>query len=446
MFDLGSTSHVGSVADLRSLREAVACLDGAAVSDAERIDLLRELESLKSAAAAAQARVTSAFDASQRERAPELKPTAEVSAGIAAQIALARRDARARGQRHLGVALALAREMPCTLSALTSGEISEWRATQVVQATACLSRSDREAVDCELSGRLAGQGDRAVANLARAAADRRDPGAAWRRIRKADSDRRVSVRPAADSMCYLTALVPVALGVGAYARLHRQAVALKTAGDPRTLDQIRADTLVESIAGAEGAVRDAGQSEAPGVRSVEVRLVMHQRTLFGGSHDPAHLEGYGAVPATLARKVVREADRVWLRRLFADPTSGELVALESRSRTFDHGLRDLVITRDRVCRTPWCDAPVRHVDHVVDHAAGGATSADNGQGLCEACNYAKSGRGWRADFTDGRGHCVRLVTPTGHVYESRPPAQPGAGPPGSPEHALRRVVDDHDAA
>jgi len=84
--------------------ESLSDHDGRALSDAERIDQISELERLKSAAAAAQARITEAFDRSQRRTAPSLKPTSEVSRSITAQVALARRESPARGQQHVGVA------------------------------------------------------------------------------------------------------------------------------------------------------------------------------------------------------------------------------------------------------------------------------------------------------------------------------------------------------
>jgi hypothetical protein len=53
---------------------------------------------------------------------------------------------------------------------------------------------------------------------------------------------------------------------------------------------------------------------------------------------------------------------------------------------------------------------------------GGDTEADNGQGLCEACNYAKQAPGWRARQTRRRaGPVIETVTPTGHRYLSRAP-------------------------
>src|SRR5512141_2660168 len=99
--------------------DALAHLDEGAVTDAERVDQLRALEELKSAAAAAQARVTVAFDRSQRALQQAAGVLAgKVGAGVAAQVALARRDSPVKGARHLGLAHALVDEMPHTLSAL----------------------------------------------------------------------------------------------------------------------------------------------------------------------------------------------------------------------------------------------------------------------------------------------------------------------------------------
>ncbi|HEX3003870.1 MAG TPA: HNH endonuclease signature motif containing protein, partial [Angustibacter sp.] len=82
--------------------------------------------------------------------------------------------------------------------------------------------------------------------------------------------------------------------------------------------------------------------------------------------------------------------------------------------------------RDRTCRTPWCDAPIRHTDHIEPVEAGGATTALNGQGLCEACNYAKQALGWRqraATGPPGR-HTVDIITPTGARHRSTAPPLP----------------------
>ena len=150
--------------DLAATLVELARLEGADLGDAERIDQIRLLEQIKAAAAAAQARISVAFDASQRLRAAERGlPAAAQGQGIAGQIALARRESPFLGARHLGLAKTLVAEMPHTLAALTRGETTEWRATLMARETAELSREDRIAVDAEVgpgarrAGRPAGR-------------------------------------------------------------------------------------------------------------------------------------------------------------------------------------------------------------------------------------------------------------------------------------------------
>lgn len=415
------------------------------VEDAERIDQLRALEELKSAAAAAQARVTADLHASvSGAHAAAGLPVSEQGRGVAAQVALARRDSPNRGGRHLGLARALVHEMPHALAALAAGRLSEWRATVLVRETACLSRVDRAAVDaalCADPATLDGAGDGTVIAKARALAARLDPQAVTARARKAETERRVTLRPAPDTMANLSAFLPVADGVAAYAALLRAAEAARAASDPRGRGQVMADTLVERVTGRASAPAGPHETSSTGTGAgadLMVNLVITDRALFAGDREPAHITGYGPVPAPLARDLVRGdrehrgdtagTARVFLRRLFTHPSTGELVAMESRARAFPPGLRRLLIARDQTCRTPWCDAPVRHADHAVAHADVGRTDSDNGQGLCAACNYAKESPGHRAragpDNRPGR-HEIHTTMPTGHTYVGRPPPQPG---------------------
>ena len=168
------------------------------------------------------------------------------------------------------------------------------------------------------------------------------------------------------------------------------------------------------------------QASPPG-RGVTLGLVMSDSALFGTSDEPAHIDGYGPIPAELAREIVAGAvladEAVWLQRLYTSPTSGQLVAMDSRARLFRGSLARFIRLRDRICRTPWCDAPVRHADHAESVDEQGPTTGDNGQGLCEACNYAKQAHGWRARPLPSEGdHQIDTTTPTGHTYRSRAPA------------------------
>ncbi len=303
-----------AVADVDALIERLSYDEGPS-TDHERIELIAALERLKGAAAAAQARVTVAFDASQRARqSARGLPASEQGRGIASQVALARRDSPVRGGRHLGLARALVAEMPHTLRELTAGRISEWRATVLVRETAVLSAEHRERVDAELADRLARLGDRGVEREARKLAYRLDPGAVMKRVRGAEADRRVSIRPAPDTMSLVTGFVPVAQGVAVHAALTAHADSLRAGGDPRSRGQIMADTFVERL---------TGQPSAAAV-PVEVQLVMTDRALLTDDDTPARLVGHGPLPAALARMLVRDTTGgAWLRRLFTAPGTGE---------------------------------------------------------------------------------------------------------------------------
>ena len=99
------------------------------------------------------------------------------------------------------------------MMALTAGETSEWRAALVARETACLSRDDRRTVDARLAARRGGIGSLGDAELvaeARRLGYRLDPHAVTDRIGRAHADRRVTLRPAPDTMAALSALLPAA--------------------------------------------------------------------------------------------------------------------------------------------------------------------------------------------------------------------------------------------
>jgi hypothetical protein len=392
---------------------------------------------VKAAAAAAQAAETAAFAASQRQRQQDAGvPAARAGRGIAAQVALARRISPHQAARYLGWATILTTELPRTFAALAAGRTSEWRAMLVARETAWLSRGHRAVVDRELAPRLEQLGDRRVEGEAKKLAYRLDPQGYVDRLRAAANDRHVTLRPAPDTMARLGALLPVAQGVAAYAALGRDADALIAAGDGRGRGRLMADLLVQRVTG------QAAAADVP----VELNLVLTDQSLLDAGprrDEPAHLDGYGPIPAVLARELVTgpaETTPMWLRRLYTAPGSDQLVALETRRRTFTAGQRRFLRLRDQWCRTPWCEAPIRHTDHVVPAECRGPTSTGNGEGFCAACNYAKQAIGWRAAvLPDDDRHHVQVTTPTGHRYRSRAPDLPAT----TPISPLERQVAEH---
>jgi hypothetical protein len=479
--------------------EGVA-VDGDGLSDAELITRIDALEQTKAACAAAQARLTARFVGSQAAEAARLRQVSEACSasgdfdgwaaardearslelepverddpgqtpgrrrrrerrralshnGVSAQVALARRESPSRGARLANIAVALVRHLPHTLAALEVGALNERRAEAVVRGTSHLAPHLRAEVDAEVVGEnfnpahpaagVATWGDRELERRVRACADRLDAAAATERARVAESERRVTVRPVPDAMALVSALLPVAQAVAVHATLARAALVGKASGDERSKGQLMADTLVELV---------TGQATADKV-PVEVQIVITDRALVDGDETPAHVPGYGTVPAGWARELVRRtqrgadtlgpgsreagAARMWFRRLFTHPATGTLVSMESTRRLFPAALRRFVVARDGTCRTPWCDAPIAHADHVRPHASGGPTDAANAQGLCVRCNLVKEDAGWSStvvstgplsgrrdtstETTSDAAHTVRVTTPTGHTYDSTAP-------------------------
>ncbi len=394
------------------------------------IDLIGALERLKSAVCAAQAEAAVAYDAARRsDEAAQGVSSRRQGRGVATEIALARRESPHRGGMLLGLGKILHHEMPHTRERLADGTLNEFRAILLVRETACLTAEQRAFVDEELCAdpsALEGLGTRSLVARAKKIAYELDPASVTRRSSNAESDRNVSVRPAPDTMTYLTGLLPVVQGVSVHATLGRDADALRASGDTRSRGQLMADLLVARVTGADLV------TDAPTPVPMLVNLTLSDSTLLGG-HQPAEVGADGVVPEVVPAEIARlilartlTADvGAWIRKLFINHT-GRLVGMTSKQRLFTDGLADFLSVRDLgICRTPFCDAPIRHNDHVTSVGDGGKTIADNGQGLCVACNQAKESPGWRQLAVNELRHTVEIVTPTGHRYRSSAPPPVG---------------------
>lgn len=116
------------------------------------------------------------------------------------------------------------------------------------------------------------------------------------------------------------------------------------------------------------------------------------------------------------------------RRIFTSATTGEVLAMDSRSRTFPKALAELIRLRDRTCRGPYCNAPITHIDHIKRHAQGGPTTLTNAQGLCARCNLAKEAltvttttTSNNSKHTNTTPHTTTWTTPNGRTCTSTTP-------------------------
>ena len=416
----------------------------AAGSEAACIDQIRLLEDIKSAAAAAQVVATEEFrhrrDQAEADAGIKLEQRAR---GIGSEIGLARKVSPQQGSAAVRTAHTLTTDMPHALEALCDGRLSEYTAGLVVKETSHLDSAGKTAIDRHMAPRYGKTGSRRLAGEVRALAQQADPVAYLKAHALAKSARAVNIRPAPSGMAYLTALLPLGQAFACKKALHEAATSMAYSKETVQAGptQLEADLLVQRL---------TGQAHAEAV-NIEVQLVMTDETLLGTTstvQTPGHtasvspvidntgrhaedvftaawMPGYGPIPAALARDMLdpvhdhQTPARVFLRRVLTDPVTGDITKIDTRKREFTGALRRALVLRDQQCRTPWCNAPIAHLDHAHPFAKGGHTSAGNGTGLCARCNYTKENPGWH--HTPTSPSTRNITTPTGHTYQSQAP-------------------------
>jgi hypothetical protein len=375
-------------------------------SEAALIERITLLEERKAAIAAEQADAILAFATAHAESqtaAGSVEPEA-LERSIAAQVGLACRVSPTEGRRRVRTARDLHAGHTRVRELFATGALSEYKTATIVAATAHLSPAERAEVDRRLADlRVETLGVRRIHDLARTLAAQVAPQKFTARCRAARTGRRVTLRPAADGMADLTAHLPVEQAVACYAALAAAVnqAAVQPGPVTRGRGQTMADTLVERL---------TGQTHATDV-PVEIQILIPVETLVDpASPLPVQIPGHGPVPADL---LTGEGRKTWRRLVTRD---GIVIGGDSRRRRFTGQLAALIRARDGGrCREPYCDAPIRHIDHIRRWAENGRTEFDNGRGLCEFHNHVRETPGWKARTTT-RG--IETTTPTGKAYTS----------------------------
>jgi hypothetical protein len=112
------------------------------------------------------------------------------------------------------------------------------------------------------------------------------------------------------------------------------------------------------------------------------------------------------------------------RRLVTDPVTGQLLDYGQDTYRPPKDLAEFVIARDQTCTFPGCERPARRcdLDHQTPYRKGGSTSSENMGPLCERHHIGKHEAGWTPHrHEDGT---TTWISPTKHVYRSRPPDLP----------------------
>ncbi|MCC3265087.1 HNH endonuclease signature motif containing protein [Arthrobacter gengyunqii] len=269
------------------------------------------------------------------------------------------------------------------------------------------------------------------------------------RHKTAFEQRRVCLAPDEDGMSWLSALLPAARAQLIYTQLTTAARGEQAAGDPRRVDELRADILADLLEG-EDTVGDTGGDEGGDIHDnraddgldnhpimdtrdnsgnkdakararararTEILVLINAETLFGADEQPAELHGYGPISPETARRLARQAAH-WTP-VERHPGTDEILRV-GRRRKVPAGLQRWLRARDGTCRFPGCrtNAVISEIDHTKPWSHGGTTDHDNLEHLCRRHHMFKTRGFWKA--RQHRPGIIEWTSPGGRTYRTDP--------------------------
>jgi hypothetical protein len=176
-------------------------------------------------------------------------------------------------------------------------------------------------------------------------------------------------------------------------------------GEERTIEQLRADTLIDLVMGRMTVAAPDGDLEDDPSASFEahavgkyarpiINVTVPITTLMGLDDTPGLQAGGVQIPAELVRRISGEPGSTWYR-LLTDPAGGFL-ELSTEGYEPTEPLWRWSVAENPQCIWPTCQRPATIVD--LDHRVpypDGPTSSRNLQPLCEHHHKVKHSQGFR---------------------------------------------------
>ena len=340
-------------------------------------------------------------------------------------VATALRLSPTSAQSRIDVARVLVGHLPNTISALSTGEISVAHATVIARETATAIRNglSEESIfrveqtalahaEFHTPGQVASKVKTTIAKLA--------PEEFEEVADRARDARRVSCYPEADGMATVIAILPAEDAQTVMKSIEAFILKRNSEDAPEwsilSADMKRADALTYIASQALSSLADEVQ---PHKRPITISVAIDLPTLMGLAENPGQLAGYGAIPASVARRLA--ADGNW-QRFISDPRTGNLLDFGREKYTPPQELIDYLLARDRVCRFPGCrrTGQSSDIDHAQSWETGGETNPANLGLLCRRHHRMKTHGGWSLE-SNPDGSCL-WKSPQGKTFfvPSRP--------------------------
>jgi hypothetical protein len=378
-------------------------IDPNRLSPSSRIDYLTALERQTAWLQALMQRAIVAVAGNDPSVANGQEPFFGVDEAEREDVSTALRLSAGTAQSRIDVARTLVNHLPNTCSALATGDISLAHANVIAKETAAAIRDGlTEFQIFEVEQRAIAHAEfhtpAQVASQVRTSLARIAPETFEDTVARARDTRRVSCYNDSDGMSTVVAILPAAdaqvvmNAIESFIRLTGADIENKDdsvgAKDARSTDMKRADALTAIAAASLSA-----SPVTPHRRPISINVTIDLPTLLGLAENPGQLNGYGAIPASIARELA--SDGKW-KRFITDPQTGNLLDYGRESYEPPQALKDFLIARDRTCRFPGCrrSASLSDLDHAQSWEEGGSTSAENLGALCRRHHRLKTHDGW----------------------------------------------------
>ncbi|TLM87277.1 DUF222 domain-containing protein [Pseudarthrobacter sp. NamE5] len=321
--------------------------------------------------------------------------------------------------------------LPPAMNALACGAISWMHARIIADETEGLDRSGAEALvahffnpDSPKPARAAAPGELIPARFRRKVRvwrERHHPETLEKRHAKGRADRRMEYAPDRDGMAWVSLYLPGDTACAIWNKATDFARGLQGPTEPRTLAQLRSDIASGLLLGggtgqaANGDSRGHIDGEVPTPRT-EVLVTVPVFALLGLTDEPALLDGYGPIPASMARKLTSDGAGSFYRVL-VDPRDGAPLEIGRTSYRLTKAMRKVLQLRDGKCTFPGCSnhSLDTETDHLTAWHHGGTTGISNLGQLCRKHHHLKHASGWtpgRAQQNEPPG----WTSPTGRYY------------------------------
>lgn len=316
--------------------------------------------------------------------------------------------------------------------------------------------------------------------------ERRHPESIEKRHRKSAADRRVEFTPDRDGMAWIAAYLPADQALAILNDLTATARSLQGPNEPRTLTQLKSDdfarrlltnrtatipttvslqregdaqedllglaTLVgsdepaanfgsfDTVANSDrpdqaeavlsGTTTDPEAGKGPTPRA-DVLVTVPYFALLGLTDEPADLDGYGPIPASMARQLLAGGAESF-RRVLLDPSDGTPLEIGRTSYRLSKAMKKALQLRDGRCVFPGFNnnSLDNDTDHLLAWQHGGTTGISNLAQLCPKHHRLKHNSGWEPTAST-RDEPPGWTSPTGRHYQSeQPDREPPQWPPG----------------